>query len=191
MTAKPKMGRAGSRRRLRMLSQLRGLRRGDAVTVDRQHVQDGVLTLRTQKTGETVLISLLPGLAASIAAGPTGDLNFIVSEETGQPMAKESFGDWSREICKAAKRPGSARGLRKGLATKLANEERHGPRTPRHLRMARRRHGVALYPQGGSRAACRNGDETIEGRNDRRTFYSRSPMVGKRMKLDLLAISYS
>jgi len=72
------------------------------------------------------LISLLPGPAASIEAGPTGDLNFIVSEKTGQPMARESFGNWFREICKAARRPAPARGLRKGLATKLANESATG-----------------------------------------------------------------
>jgi integrase len=66
-----------------------GLRRGDAVRVGRQHVRDGMITLRAEKTGEEVFIDILPPLAASIAATKTGDLAFLVSE-TGKPWVKES-----------------------------------------------------------------------------------------------------
>src|SRR5262245_60064190 len=57
-----------------------GLRRGDAVRVGRQHVRDGVATLRTEKSqGQiTVTIPILPVLARTLAAGPCGELAFIV-----------------------------------------------------------------------------------------------------------------
>lgn len=96
-----------------------GLRRGDAVKLGRQHLRDGIATLRTEKTGESVTIKILPQLAASIAAGPCGDLSFIAGER-GAPMTKESFGNWFREACKAAGVPGSAHGLRKAGANRLA-----------------------------------------------------------------------
>lgn len=97
-----------------------GLRRGDAVKVGRQHVRDETITIRTEKTGEAVSIRILPELAESLAAGPTGDLAFIAGER-GQPMTKESFGNWFRKACRDARCPGTAHGLRKALATRLAN----------------------------------------------------------------------
>ena len=97
-----------------------GLRRGDAVAAGRQHVRGGILTIKTEKTGEIVSIPVLPALAASIQAGPTGDLAFIAGEK-GRPMVKESFGTWFRLACIAAGLKGrSAHGLRKAAATRLA-----------------------------------------------------------------------
>lgn len=66
-----------------------GLRRGDAVRIGRQHVRDGVGTIRTEKTGTEVSIPLLPVLKETPQRGPTGDLAFIVGER-GQPLTKES-----------------------------------------------------------------------------------------------------
>jgi integrase len=63
-----------------------GLRRGDAVKVGRQRVRDGTITIETEKTGELVSIRIHPDLAASLTAGPTGDLAFIIPKsplETG------------------------------------------------------------------------------------------------------------
>lgn len=96
-----------------------GFRRGDAAALGRQHVRNGVITLRTQKSGKPVIIPILPPLAASIAAAPTGDLAFIAGP-TGRPYTKESFGNWFREACKAAGVPGAAHGLRKAGATRAA-----------------------------------------------------------------------
>ena len=50
-----------------------GLRRGDAARLGRQHVRDGVITFRTEKTGQRVVIPILPELAEIIAATNTGD----------------------------------------------------------------------------------------------------------------------
>jgi integrase len=96
-----------------------GLRRGDAVQLGRQHVRDGVATVRTEKTGLTVSVPILPALAATLAAGPCGDLAFICGEG-GKPLTKESFGNAFREACRAAGVAKSAHGVRKIGATRAA-----------------------------------------------------------------------
>jgi integrase len=96
-----------------------GLRRGDAVQLGRQHVRDGIATLRTEKTGITVTIPILPALAATLAAGPCGELVFICGE-TGKPLTKESFGNMFRDACRAAGVSKSAHGVRKIGATRAA-----------------------------------------------------------------------
>jgi integrase len=99
-----------------------GLRRGDAVRLGRQHVRDGVGTIKTEKSGYTVTVTLpiLPVLADTLAAGPCGDLTFIAGER-GQPLTKESFGNLFRDACRKAGVPGSAHGVRKIAATRAAN----------------------------------------------------------------------
>lgn len=97
-----------------------GLRRGDAVRLGRQHVGDGVATIKTEKTGTEVMLPILPALAATLAAGPCGDLSFIVGE-AGKPLTKESFGNLFRDACREAGVSGSAHGLRKIAATRAAN----------------------------------------------------------------------
>ena len=99
-----------------------GLRRGDAVVVGKQHVKDGVIYLRTQKSGyqTEVPMPLHPTLAATLEAGPTGDLHFICGERR-QPLTKESFGNLFRDACNAAGVKKSAHGLRKLAATRYAD----------------------------------------------------------------------
>jgi integrase len=97
-----------------------GLRRGDAVRLGRQHVRDGLATIKTEKTGMIVTIPILPILAESLAAGPCGDLSFIAGAR-GQPMAKQSFSNEFGIACRAAGVPGSAHGVRKIAATRAAN----------------------------------------------------------------------
>lgn len=112
----------GTRARLAMdLLLYTGFRRADAVRLGKQHVKDGVIRYRTTKGhGVEVVIPLLKPLAESIAASKTGDLAFLVTE-FGKPWAKESFGTWFAEQCKAADVPGRAHGLRKAGATFAAN----------------------------------------------------------------------
>jgi integrase len=99
-----------------------GLRRGDAVRLGRQHVKNDVATIMTEKSGGEIEVSIpiLPVLAATLKAGPCGDLMFIVGE-SGKPFTKESFGNEFRRACRAAGVPGSAHGLRKVAATRAAN----------------------------------------------------------------------
>jgi integrase len=91
-----------------------GLRRGDLVTIGRQHVSKGVATLRTEKSqGEmTVTLPILPILAATLAAGPCAPLAFICGAR-GEPLKK---------ACDAAGVVGkSAHGIRKAAATRCAD----------------------------------------------------------------------
>ncbi len=97
-----------------------GLRRGDAVRFGRQHVRNGIGTIKTEKTGTEVTLPILPVLAKTLAAGPCGDLTFIAGE-SGRPLTKELFGNLFRKACRKAGVPGSAHGVRKIAATRAAN----------------------------------------------------------------------
>src|SRR5262245_317063 len=101
-----------------------GLRRGDAVRLGRQHVRNGVATLKTEKSGFTVEVNLpiLAVLQATLDAGPCGDLTFICGAN-GRPFTKESFGNKFKAACKAAGVPGSAHGVRKIAATRAADNQ--------------------------------------------------------------------
>jgi integrase len=109
-----------------------GLRIGDVATLGRQHLKqrtiiiDGqpvrrtVISIDSEKTGMRVELPLLPQLEATLAAGPTGDLAFIVTRR-GTPWTKGALGT---EFVLAAKAAGvigkSAHGMRKAAATRAA-----------------------------------------------------------------------
>ena len=100
-----------------------GLRRSDLFKAGKQHVKDDVLTMRTQKTGTTVYLTICQELRESIAATATGDLAFLTSA-TGRPFASaQSFANWFKAQVKAADLPAhcTAHGLRKAGATIAAN----------------------------------------------------------------------
>jgi integrase len=97
-----------------------GLRRGDAVQLGRQHVRDGVASLKTEKNDTPVMLPILPALAATLKAGPCADLTFIAGEN-GRPLTKESFGNLFREACTRAGVRASAHGVRKLAAATMAN----------------------------------------------------------------------
>lgn len=99
-----------------------GLRRGDAVRLGRQHVRDGVATIKTEKSRYTVEVNvtILPPLERTLEIGPTGDLAFIVGESR-RPLKKETFGNMFRAACNAAGLKGkSAHGVRKIGAQRAA-----------------------------------------------------------------------
>lgn len=101
-----------------------GVRRSDVVRLGRQHARDGEITIITEKSRNMgkpveVTITILPPLAASIAAAPTGDMNYLVTAK-GTAFGKESFGNWFGKACHAAGVPGSSHGLRKLAAVRMA-----------------------------------------------------------------------
>jgi len=111
----------GTRERLALdLLLYTGLRRGDVARLGPQHLSNGVLTIKTEKTGEIVTIPMLAKLEETIAKSPIGDRTYIATLQ-GDPMTKESFGNWFRRACSAAKVSGSAHGLRKAGATRAAD----------------------------------------------------------------------
>ncbi|WP_410007245.1 tyrosine-type recombinase/integrase [Bartonella sp. HY406] len=99
-----------------------GLRRGDAVRIGKQHIRDGVATIKTEKSGykTEVTLPILPVLQETLEAGPTSDLAFICGANK-QPLTKESFGNQFRKACRAAGIEKSAHGVRKISATRAAN----------------------------------------------------------------------
>jgi integrase len=96
-----------------------GLRRGDAVKLGRQHVRNGIATIKTQKTGTDVHLPLLPSLLEVLDAGLTADLAYICGAN-GKPMTKESFGNAFSDACRAVGVNKSAHGLRKIGAVRAA-----------------------------------------------------------------------
>jgi integrase len=112
----------GTRERVAFdLIRFTGLRRGDACRLGKQHVKDGVARIATEKSQFeiSVAIPLPQELLATLAAGPCGDLAFITGSQ-GEPLTKESFGNFFREACRAAEIRKSAHGLRKLAATDAA-----------------------------------------------------------------------
>jgi integrase len=100
-----------------------GVRRSDVVRLGPSNTRAGEITITTEKSRNMgkpveVTISILPPLAASIAATPGGDTYLVTSR--GKAFAKESFGNWFREACNAAGVPGSSHGLRKLAARRMA-----------------------------------------------------------------------
>lgn len=116
---------AGSKARLALhLALYTGLRLGDLAKVGRQHVRDGWLSYRPGKTsgssGVAIEIPILPELQASIEAGPTGELTFLVTDY-GRPYSVDGLGNKFRQWCDQAGLPHcTAHGLRKAGATLAA-----------------------------------------------------------------------
>jgi integrase len=101
-----------------------GVRRGDLVQLGKQHINNGWLRFAPRKTlyKRTTATEkpILAPLAAALAAGPVGDLTFVVTEY-GLPFTANGFGGWFRDRCDEAGLPQcSAHGLRKAGATILA-----------------------------------------------------------------------
>jgi integrase len=103
-----------------------GTRRGDMVTLGRQHVRGGWLRFvpsKGRKLTKTVVLSEKPWLGLLdqiVKASPCGDLTFLVTEY-GRPFTPAGFGNWFRARCNEAELPEcSAHGLRKMGATRAA-----------------------------------------------------------------------
>ncbi|MET3559766.1 integrase [Bartonella japonica] len=99
-----------------------GLRRGDAVRIGWKDVKDNIIHLKTEKSKfqTEVFLPILPELATTLEAGPTGKETFICGKN-GNKLIKASFGYMFREACNTAGIKKSAHGLRKLAATRAAN----------------------------------------------------------------------
>jgi integrase len=95
-------------------------RRADVIRLGPQHVRDGVISVRQQKTGKTLVIPVSPALVAALEATPSKHLTFLVTED-GKPFEAMAFTKWFRRCCDAAGLSGySAHGLRKAACRRLA-----------------------------------------------------------------------
>jgi integrase len=97
-----------------------GQRRGDVIRMGRQHIRDGVVHVRQQKTGIKLAIPIHATLAAIIAETPTDHLTLLTTK-TGKPFSAAGFGNWFRDRCnEAGLAHCAAHGLRKAAARRLA-----------------------------------------------------------------------
>jgi integrase len=95
-------------------------RRADVIRMGRQHIRDGVIHTRQQKTGTTLALPVCAELAAVLDATPSDNLTFLTTDR-GQPFAPEGFSRWFRRCCNEAGLPNrSAHGLRKAACRRLA-----------------------------------------------------------------------
>lgn len=100
-----------------------GQSRCDVVRMGRQHVRDGTISLKRQKTGVPFAVPVMPALKEAIDAMPVGDnLTFLVTAR-GEPFSAAGFGNWFRDVCNEAGLPKrcTSHGLRKAAATYLAD----------------------------------------------------------------------
>ncbi|WP_342712715.1 tyrosine-type recombinase/integrase [Bradyrhizobium sp. B124] len=114
----------GTRERLayELLLQVRQSR-CDVVGMGKQHVRNGTLSLKRQKTGVPFDVPVMPEQQQAIDAMLANDhLNFLVTAQ-GEPFSAAGFGNWFREVCDAAGLPKrcTSHGLRKAAATRLAD----------------------------------------------------------------------
>src|SRR6516165_759499 len=112
----------GSKARLALALLLyTGQRRSDVVRMGRQHIRDGVLTVKQQKTGITLAIPVHAHLRAVLDATPSEHLTFLVTA-TGKPYGGNAFSEQFRKWCDAAGLPTRCKphGLRKAACRRLA-----------------------------------------------------------------------
>jgi integrase len=96
-------------------------RRSDVVKMGRQHIRDGVLTVKQQKTGVPLEIPVHPHLQAVLDATPSEHLTFLITA-TGKPYGGNALSEQFRNWCDAAGLPQRCKphGLRKAACRRLA-----------------------------------------------------------------------
>jgi integrase len=86
----------------------------------RQHIRDGVLSVRQQKTGRTLAIPVHTELQAVLDTMPSQHLTFLITDR-GEPFEPMAFTKWFKRCCDAAGLSQcSAHGLRKAACRRLA-----------------------------------------------------------------------
>ncbi|MEY9184648.1 tyrosine-type recombinase/integrase [Bradyrhizobium sp. USDA 313] len=96
-----------------------GHARSDAVRMGRQHIKNGKLSMRRQKTGVQFDIPLLDELVVELAHHKADQLCYLTTDY-GKPFTAAGFGNWFADRCVEAGVPGRAHGLRKAAAVRHA-----------------------------------------------------------------------
>lgn len=96
-------------------------RRADVIAMGRQHIRDGRIYLRQQKTGTALAIPIHPDLARELEFLPRDQLTFLQTQ-AGSPFTAPGFTNWFVERARMAGLPSrsSPHGLRKAAARRLA-----------------------------------------------------------------------
>ena len=103
-------------------------RRSDVVRLGRQHIRNGTISVRQDKTGTDVTLPVHTDLLHIIEATPSGHLNFLVTK-FGKPFSAAGFGNWFADRCNEAGIPRCCRahGLRKAACRRLAEAGASAP----------------------------------------------------------------
>jgi integrase len=112
----------GTKQRLVLaLALYTGQRRGDLVRMGRQHIRNGDIEVRQEKTRTVLVIPMHANLVAVLEATASEHL-MLLTTETGKPYAPNDLSDEFRSWCDAAGLPSecSLHGLRKAAARRLA-----------------------------------------------------------------------
>ena len=112
----------GSKARLALaLGLYSAQRRGDVIRMGPQHIRNGMLRVRQQKTGAALAIPVHPDLQAALDATPGGHLTFLTTPG-GKPYSGRGFTQWFARMCAAAGLPPRCtfHGLRKAACRRLA-----------------------------------------------------------------------
>lgn len=113
----------GSKARLALaLGLYTAQRRGDVIRMGWQHIKDGVLTVRQEKTGAALAIPVHPDLQAVLDATPSDQLTLLVTKSS-KSYGATNFSEQFRSWCDAASLPKACtfHGLRKAALTRLAD----------------------------------------------------------------------
>ncbi len=112
----------GTRPRLAMELMLwTGQRRQDVVGMGWQHVRDGRIYVRQEKTGKALHIKIAPQLHAALSAMHQPGQMLFLTTQYGKAFTAAGFGNWFREQCDDAGLKGcTAHGLRKAIARRAA-----------------------------------------------------------------------
>ena len=96
-------------------------RRSDVIRMGRQHIRNGVMFVRQQKTGAELHLPVVEPLVRAIEACPSDHLTFLTTAQ-GKPFTPAGFGNWFRDCCNEAGLPErcAAHGLRKAGCRRLA-----------------------------------------------------------------------
>lgn len=96
-------------------------RSGDVRQMGRQHVRDGWISVRQEKTDAELDIPIHPRLAATLATVPNDQMLFLTTQ-AGVGFTAAGFGNFMRDASRAAGLVGCpTHGLRKAALTRLAD----------------------------------------------------------------------
>lgn len=112
----------GTKARLAMeIALWTGLRRADVARLGPQHIIGGRVVTTANKTMKAVNVIAAEPLLEALAATPTGETTFLVTDY-GKPFSAAGFGNWFKDRCNEAGLPHcSIHGLRKGLLRRAAD----------------------------------------------------------------------
>lgn len=114
---------SGTKPRLAALLMMNtGAARQDVIRLGWQNIEGDQIRYRRHKTNIGGQYTILPELADELQHVPADRLLFL-THGVGRPYKPETFGNWFKDQCRAAGLPHcSAHGLRKGQATRIAEE---------------------------------------------------------------------